>query len=103
MGLFGCACVSDYLIPTTTSAKENLVVKIVSDFALKFIHNQTKFITMVTASSTPEHDLMHKDFIRNFINRNKDKFTYLIVNYNLNVTKRRTFHLYLIETYKDFR
>ncbi len=86
--------------PTLT--KENLVVKIVSDFALKFIQNRTTFITMMAASSTPKHDLIHDDIIRNFIKLNEDNFTYLIIDYKVHLMARQTFQLFLIETYEDF-
>lgn len=101
-GLFSCACVSDILVPVTTSTKENLVVKIVGDFVSKFIQNHTKFITMMAASSTTEHNLIHTDIIRDFVKSNNDNYTYFIINCNMHLTTRRTFHLFLIETYNDF-
>lgn len=101
-GLFSCVCVSDILIPVPTSTKENLIVKIVSDFVSKYIDKHTTFVTVMATSSTAEHNLMHEDIIRSFVELNNDKFTYIIIDYKINVTTRRTFSLFFIETYKDF-
>lgn len=100
-GLFGCACDSD-IIPVTTLTKENLVAQIVSEFALKFIHNDSTFISMMTAESTREQNLLHRDIITNIITLNNAKFTYRIVNYRIHLARRHSFHVFLIESYKDF-
>lgn len=98
-GLFGCACVSDILIPVTP-LPTNLVAKIVSDFALKFIQSHTTSIIMMSASSTPEHYLLHKEIIRNFIMLNNASFTYL--DYNMQSSGWNAFYLFLIESHEDF-
>lgn len=100
-GFFSGACVSDILVPTT-STKENLVAKIVSDFTLRFIQSHTPYISMVSAASTPEHDLLHKDIITEIIMLNNVTFTYRIIDYRIKFSRRRTFYLFLIESYKDF-
>lgn len=100
--LFGCACVSDILVPVTPSTQAILVARIVSDFAVKFIQNRTNFIVMMCASSTPEHGLLHEDIIRNLIMLNNAKFTNVFIGHKIQITNRHSFHLLLIESYKDF-
>lgn len=98
-GLISCACVSDILVPMT---QENLVAKIVSDFTLKFIQSNATSISIMSASSTPEHDLLHKDIITNFIVLNNAKFVYRIINFKMRFSRRHTFYMFLIESYIDF-
>lgn len=102
-GLFSCVivCVCNILIPTITSTKENLVAKIVSDLTLKFIRNQTAYISVISDSSTPEHGQLHKDIIDNFIKLNKGEFAYLIKDHQ-RFQNRHTFYLFLIESYENF-
>lgn len=102
--LFSCACVSDSLIPMTmtTPTKENLVAKIVSDFTLKFIQSHTKYISVMSMSSTPEHNRIHQDIIGNLIMLNNPKFTYRITDDQMYFSRRHTFRLFVIESYKDF-
>lgn len=78
------------------------MAKIVSDFTLKFIQSDATSISMMSASSTPEHDLLHQEVISNFIMLTGAKFTYRIFDRSMHFSRRHTFYIFLFETYKDF-